>query len=348
MSRDWSHCKPLTLVGLMSGTSVDGIDAVCVEIGPSHCQDLPLQIELLEADTYPYAPQLQQRILAVAGGAPLSWSELSQLDEAIAAAFASAATAVAAAHPVDAIGSHGQTVFHRPPKGDRLGHSVQLGRGEVIAALTGIDTISNFRAADLALGGHGAPLVPRVDALLLRGDRECRCVQNIGGIGNVTVLPPLNSAEPIVGWDTGPGNALMDLAVTRLSGGRFTYDRDGQWAASGQPDLALVDRWLRADFFQQAPPKSTGREYFSEAYLERCIGDGAAVGLADADLLATLAELTAASIADSYRRFLPSPPDRVALCGGGARNRYLCDRLQRRLGPIPLSTTADMGGRPRL
>nr|WP_017327801.1 anhydro-N-acetylmuramic acid kinase [Synechococcus sp. PCC 7336] len=346
--RTWANCRPLRIVGVMSGTSVDAIDAVCVEIQPSLQAGAPLQVQLLGAKTRAYPPQLRQRILEIAGGEALTLPELNRVDDAIAAAFAAAIADVAAGRPIDAIGSHGQTVFHRPPSGDRLGYSLQLGRGEAIAALTGIPTVSNFRAADIALGGHGAPLVPRIDALLLRHERERRCIQNIGGIGNVTLLPPLSSSEAVVGWDTGPGNLPIDLAACRLSGGKLSYDKDGRWAASGTPHHPLVDEWLEGEFFQQRPPKSTGRELFSAAYLERCLADCAAAGLSDCDIMATLTELTAVSIADSYRRFLPAPPDRVALCGGGIRNPYLVQRLQDHLDPIPVVTTAELGLDPDL
>lgn len=361
----------LRVAGLISGTSVDGIDAALVEIsGTKH----DLKIELLRGETYPYPEALRSQILAVCAGEPLSMAALAALDDAIAHAFAEAAQQIQAGYPAaDLIGSHGQTVYHRPPRlsnnqsitplaalqsGSHLGYSLQLGRGALIADLTGIPTVSNFRVADIAVGGQGAPLVSAVDVCLLGHDQLNRCVQNIGGIGNVTYLPAkhravqsnaatstalLAPASQILGWDTGPGNALLDLAVHRLSGGTQQFDLNGAWAAQGQPCQTLVQQWLQQDFFQQAPPKSTGRELFGQDYLEQCLADTAAHALSDADILASLTELTAASIALSYRQFLPRLPDQVLLCGGGSQNLYLKQRLQVNLELIPVYTTDDLG-----
>lgn len=337
----------MKVVGLISGTSVDGIDAALVEVsGTTH----DLQVELLAAATYPYPDSLRDTILAVCAGTPLSMAELAALDDAIAAQFAQAAIEIQANHaPADLIGSHGQTVFHRPPTtshaahlGVGMGYSLQLGRGTVIAQITGIPTISNFRAADIAAGGQGAPLVPAIDACLLRHATLDRCVQNIGGIGNVAYLPADQSAQ-FLGWDTGPGNVLIDLAVQRFSEGTKSFDADGAWASQGQPCQPLIDRWLQQDFFHQAPPKSTGRELFGPDYLEQCLADAEEYSLAPADILATLTELTAVSIAQSYRSFLPKLPDQVILCGGGSRNLYLRQRLQVNLESIPVYTSDELG-----
>ncbi|PSB34351.1 anhydro-N-acetylmuramic acid kinase [Stenomitos frigidus] len=400
-------------IGLISGTSVDGIDAALVHIFGSTTD---LTIELLAGATYPYPPALREQILAVCGGAPLSMADLADLDDAIAVQFAQAAIAIQQGHPTaDLIGSHGQTVYHRPPKEERreergergeqeqqgeqretafisdplphiphptphpLGYSLQLGRGAAIAQATGITTISNFRAADIAAGGQGAPLVPAVDVALLSHPTYSRCVQNIGGIGNVAYLPASGQRSAVssqqsavsgqqqlktqnsklssslltplpsplspfpLGWDTGPGNVLLDLAVQAFSNGTKTYDRDGAWAASGTPCTELVDQWLQQPFFRQPPPKSTGRELFGAAYLEQCLADASDRSLSPADVLATLTELTVASIAQTYRDFLPQPPDQVLLCGGGSKNLYLKERLQQRLDSIPVLTTDAVG-----
>lgn len=369
----------MRIIGLISGTSVDGIDAALVETEGTGWN---LRVALLHGITLPYPPELRSRILEVCAGAPLSMDELANLDDAIAYYFAQAARQVQAGHPpADLIGSHGQTVFHRPPGArlnsiaepspmppvPRLGYSLQLGRGSLIAHLAGIPTISNFRAADIALGGQGAPLVPPVDAALLAHPTLTRCVQNIGGIGNVAFLPvrdrvlryapvlpdaidsapkpiqPADQTPALRGWDTGPGNALLDWAVHQLSGGAQTYDLDGAWAASGRPCLELVAQWMQDPYFHLPPPKSTGRELFGAEYGRRCLADAAERGLSDADTLATLTELTAASIVHSYRAFLPQMPDEVLLCGGGSRNGYLRSRLADLLHPIPVLTTDEVG-----
>ncbi|WP_427157859.1 anhydro-N-acetylmuramic acid kinase [Aliinostoc sp. HNIBRCY26] len=334
---------PQRVIGLISGTSVDGIDAALVEISGT---DLDLQVELLAGETYPYPRELREKILAVCAGAAISMAELAELDDAIAKNFAQAAQNIQQNHePATLIGSHGQTVYHRPPDNKGLGYTLQLGRGDLIAYRTNITTVSNFRVADIAIGGHGAPLVPRVDAFLLSHPQEGRCIQNVGGIGNVAYIPPRRHdwLQKIRGWDTGPGNSLLDLAVERLTDGAKTYDDGGAWAASGHPCYPLVEKWLTQEYFHLHPPKSTGRELFGVDYLNQCFQDAQPYQLTPADMLATLTELTAASIAHSYRTFLPEMPNRVFLCGGGSRNLYLRQRLQVLLGDIPVLTTDDVG-----
>lgn len=328
----------------MSGTSVDGIDAAVVEISGT---TLDLRVELLAAETYPYPDHVRSQILSVCGGATLSMAEFAELDDRIAQCFGQAAVDIQTNQaPATLIGSHGQTVFHRPTTPESMGYSLQLGRGALIAQVAKITTIDNFRAADIAAGGQGAPLVPKPDAYLL-GDRlEHRCVQNIGGIGNVTYLPPQSQPDwesQVCGWDTGPGNTLLDLAVTQLSQGELTFDRDGAWAATGTVCQPLVQIWLEQAYFRLSPPKSTGRELFGQDYLHNCIAAAAGYQLTPADLLATLTDLTASSIADSYRRFLPQLPNRVLLCGGGSRNLYLRQRLQHHLPGIAIDTTTAAG-----
>jgi anhydro-N-acetylmuramic acid kinase len=333
----------IRVIGLMSGTSVDGIDAALVEISG---QDLDIQIELIAAKTYPYPPKLREKILSVCANKAISMQELAELDDAIAFAFAEAVLNIQAGHePATLIGSHGQTVYHQPPTINSLGYSLQLGRGALIAHLTNTITISNFRAADIAAGGQGAPLVPRIDAALLSHPQESRCIQNIGGIGNVAYLPARhdNWLEKIRGWDTGPGNSLLDLAVHQLSNGAKTYDENGDWAASGNICQTLVEEWLQHEYFHTPPPKSTGRELFGVDYLQQCFEDAEKHQLTPADFLATLTELTAASIVENYRLFLPQMPQRVLLCGGGSRNLYLTRRLQILLDEIPVTTTDEVG-----
>lgn len=333
----------MRVLGLISGTSADGIDVAIAEIQGFQAD---LSVSLLAFETIAYELTLRDRILEVAAGFPLSVAALTELDAAIAQAFATAAQTLIQKHgPVELIGSHGQTVYHQPPLAGQLGWSVQLGWGAAIAQQTGITTISNFRSADLALGGHGAPLVPAVDLWLLGSDSENRCVQNIGGIGNLTWLPRRdrpNWQSEVRGWDTGPGNSLLDLAVQKLSQGRFSYDAGGQWAATGQIDQALCDRWLQEDdYFRLPPPKSTGRERYGWQFLETWATELEA--LPAADQLATLTEFTAVSIADNYRRFLPVLPDRVLVCGGGLHNQFLLQRLEQQLPTVAIASTDDFG-----
>jgi len=342
----------LRVIGLISGTSVDGIDGVVATIqGVGY----DLQVEVLGGQTWPYPALVRQQALALGAGEAITMAALADLDEAIARQFAQAAQTLIDQHgPVDLIGSHGQTVFHRPrPDAGRssapsLAYSVQLGRGDLIAALTQTPTVSNFRQADMAVGGEGAPMGPPVDLALLSHPTRTRCVQNLGGIGNVALLPPWpiprQSPPPkVVGWDTGPGNSLMDLAVEHFSAGQQTYDRDGAWAAQGIPCQALVTRWLEHPYFAQLPPKSTGRELFGTAFLQQCLSDAADRSLAAADILASLTELTAQSIAHSYHTFLPTLPDEVLLCGGGSHNPYLVERLRVHLPGISIQPTTQAG-----
>ncbi|UNU23385.1 anhydro-N-acetylmuramic acid kinase [Microcoleus vaginatus] len=348
------------VIGLISGTSVDGIDAALVDVVGSQTD---LKVQLVVGKTFPYPANLRSQILSVCSGSALSMAELAQLDDAIAQEFATAALTIQAEYDkAELIGSHGQTVYHRPPgkapkdSADALmGYSLQLGRGALIAELTGITTVSNFRSADIAAGGQGAPLVSIVDACLLAEPNISLCIQNLGGIGNVTYLPARGKGENndeseifslgdgISGWDTGPANSLLDLAVQHFSGGTKTIDEGGAWAASGTPCQALVEDWLASEFFRQAPPKSTGRELFGVDYFDRCLVEAQGYNLSPADVLATLTELTVASIVHSYQTFLPAMPDRVLLCGGGSHNLYLKRRLQSQLHPVQVLTTSEAG-----
>lgn len=334
----------MKVIGLMSGTSVDGVDAALVEI---FGEGNDLQVELLAGKTYPYPKPLQEDILAVCGGKALTMEEFSELDDAIAHYFAQCAQNLSdiTQNTASLIGSHGQTVFHRPQK-DTLGYSIQLGRGAIIAYETQQPTVSNFRLADIALEGQGAPLVPKVDGCLLSHPNLTRCVQNIGGISNVTYLPPRcenNWEKNICGWDNGPGNSLLDLAVQRLTKGEKRYDKNGQWAAQGIPHQKLVQQWLENDFFQQPPPKSTGRELFGEAYFHRTWEDAQHNDLSPADYLASLSELTVCAIVQDYQTFLPRLPDTILLCGGGSQNLYLRHRLQQYFSNIEIKTTDQAG-----
>ncbi|NEP17704.1 MAG: anhydro-N-acetylmuramic acid kinase [Leptolyngbya sp. SIO4C1] len=333
----------MKIVGLMSGTSVDGIDAALVEVSG---QGYAIEVELLAAQTYPYPQPLRSQILSVCAGQPLSLAQLARLDDAIARVFAEAAQSLAGPRPT-LVASHGQTVYHRPPMPAQLGYTLQLGRGALIAEQTGLPTISNFRAADMALGGQGAPLVPPVDACLLSHPQRHRCVQNIGGIGNVAYLPAWERTDQLPeraqGWDTGPGNVLIDWAVSEFTQGQQRYDANGRWAAQGKVCTALVEQWLAHPFFQLPPPKSTGRELFGADYAQQCWQQARAQALSQADFIATLSDFTAASIEQSYRRFLPQLPDEVLVGGGGSHNPYLLNRLRSRLPEVSVTTTDDAG-----
>lgn len=342
------------VVGLMSGTSVDAIDAALVRIAPGEHAERR-RIEVLATRETPFEPALRQAIFDLFPPNTGTIARLAQLDVLIGEAFAAATLALlteagVAPEAVALIGSHGQTVYHAthpPASTDPLPAvpvTVQIGAGATIAARTGITTVYDFRSADLALGGEGAPLVPYVDYLLL-GDEESLALQNIGGIGNVTILRRGAGVAGISAFDTGPGNMLIDALAIAASAGQQQYDADGMLAAQGTVIPALLDDAMEDPFFARQPPKSTGREEFGTAYAAEFRAKGLSLGLSDTDLLATATALTARSIADAYRRFvLPTISlDAVLLCGGGARNPTLRRMLAAELAPLSVGTVEERG-----
>ncbi len=346
--------QPRLVLGLMSGTSVDAIDVALARITLAD-GGARRRVEVVAAGESAFDPALRQAIFDSFPPNTGSIPRLAQLDVLIGEAFAAAALALLAREgiapeEVDLIGSHGQTVYHAPHPPEVPGDlpvvpvTVQIGSGAIIAARTGITTVYDFRVADLALGGEGAPLVPYVDYLLL-GDGESLAIQNLGGIGNVTVLRRGGGIAGTFAFDTGPANMLIDALALTVTGGRLAYDADGAIAAAGTPVPALLDDALEDPFFARQPPKSTGREEFGLPYAQEFYAKGRSLGLSDADLLATATMLTARSIADAYRRFiLPTKVlDAVLLCGGGTRNPTLRRMLAAELAPIPVGTVEERG-----
>ncbi|MEN9245163.1 MAG: anhydro-N-acetylmuramic acid kinase [Thermostichales cyanobacterium SRBZ-1_bins_19] len=318
----------MRIVGLMAGTSADGIDVAIVDVF-----GIPPQLswQLLHHETIAYEPALRQQILACCRGGTVA--EVCVLHGRLGEAFAAAALAGihhAGLSPdgIDLIASHGQTVWHQPQDHATL----QLGETAVIAERTGIPVIGNFRARDLAAGGQGAPLVAYADALLFRDPERVRAVQNIGGMANVTYLPAPD--QPVIAFDTGPGNVLIDAAVEHLTQGSWTYDEGGALGGQGRVDWDWVAERLRDPYFRQPPPKSTGREYWRWERL------GLPVSV---DSVATVTALTAASIVQAYRDFLPRLPDQVIVSGGGSRNRTLMGHLETMLAPIPVVSSDAVG-----
>ncbi len=339
----------MLIVGLMSGTSLDGVDAALVEVEGEGTADV--RFRLVHWLTAPYDDARREAI----HGAILAGSaeRLCGLHADLGEWFAEAVLRVcgeAGVPPerVAAVGSHGQTVWHRPPAGGVRGATLQLGDPATVAERTGIATVSDFRTRDVAAGGQGAPLVPWVDQLLFALPRGARALQNIGGIGNVTWVPPRGSTESAFAFDTGPGNALMDAAVEMATGGRLTFDRDGRLGAQGTVDEDLLAELLRHPFFAAEPPKSTGREEFGRPFVMRLAEAVRPEGDRDwLDLVATLTELTARSIADAYRRWLvPRGVDEVVVTGGGARNPTLVRRIRSLLEPIEVSGGEVLGVDP--
>lgn len=320
-------------IGLMSGTSMDGVDAALVDLA-----DHP---RLIDSHSHPIPAALQERLAALYGPSAPNLHEAMELDVQLGHLFAQAASTLIGQsrtprERIRAVGSHGQTVYHRP--GGNFPVSVQLGDPNVIAECTGLTTVADFRRRDLAAGGQGAPLAPVFHQVMFRSGQEDRVVLNIGGIANLTVLPR-DAAAQVTGFDTGPGNTLMD-GWARRHLGRSMDDR-GHWAAGGQIQPTLLQALLDHAYFRLAPPKSTGRETFNLQWLDDVLAafSPAPAGI---DVQATLCELTARSIADAVARFVPYC-QRLLVCGGGAHNTALMERLAALLAQSTVQTTADHG-----
>lgn len=338
--------RVVRVVGLMSGTSLDGIDAALVEFEGAGESDVRWALRAFVTIPYTAAQREQLHDAIVKGGAAALCRVHASLGEWFAAAALQAcAAAKLSPDEVELIGSHGQTIWHEPPQPGCRGATLQLGCAATIAEWTGIPVVSDFRARDVAAGGEGAPLVPWVDRLLFSLPDRRRVLQNIGGMANLTWLPPRGVAAPLLAFDTGPGNALIDAAVGLATGGRETYDHDGRWAARGRVDEALLAELLAHPFFGRTPPKSTGREVFGRPFVEELARRIApSTEEAWADLIATLTALTARTIADAIRRWvLPRGVDEVVVTGGGARNPVLRAMLEAALAPVPVLSGEVLG-----
>lgn len=327
----------LFYVGLMSGTSADGIDAVVAEISGGAGG---LKAQLIAHVHQNFPATFRRRVLTACLHGTVA--EICELNFVLGEHFARAALAAvkrAGLKPeqITAIGSHGQTVHHLPNA--KSPSTLQIGEPSVIAERTGITTVADFRVRDMAAGGQGAPLVPFADWVLFTDEVRPRIIQNIGGIGNLTFLPPRAKLAAVIAFDTGPGNMIIDATVATLSGGKLTYDRDGRWSARGKASEKLLAHCMSHPFLKRRPPKTTGREEFGEMFLKQMLAKARQLRLSDADIVATATEFTAASIADAYRRFiLPKLKAsqfegmQIVIGGGGVRNATLVRMLQDRAG----------------
>lgn len=336
----------MIVVGVMSGTSADGIDvAICKIDGKPGT----MQVNILAGETYPYTLVMRQRILDCCDLSTGRADKIARLNMDLAEIFAQAVIDLCAEKNIPLshihlIGSHGQTIWHEVDATGQVNATFQIGEGAVIAERTGVTTINNLRARDVVAGGQGAPLTGYVDWLLLRHPTVWRAVQNIGGMGNVTFLPPLSDQEtdPVC-FDTGPGNALIDAAVSHFTNGELTYDRDGQMAAQGQLGELWLDDLMQHPYFARGYPKTTGRELFGTQAALEMITDAQARGLNQYDIIATLTVLTAMSIADAYRRFAPGQIGEVILGGGGQHNPVLVRLLSNLAAPAIVKRHEDVG-----
>lgn len=321
-------------IGLMSGTSLDGVDAALVEFGG----DTP---SCVAAHTEPYPSSLRDALLELCQP-QANLDRMMLLDVQLGRLYAREverllARAGVSAQDIEAIGSHGQTIRHLP--GSEHPSTLQIGDPNIVAQLTGITTVADFRRRDMAAGGQGAPLVPAFHKAVFQRQGENRVILNIGGIANVTVLPG-SDQQPVSGFDTGPGNILMDGWAARHLG--TPLDEGGCWADSGTVVPEALNEMLRDPFFRQPPPKSTGREYFNQTWLH---ARPAVMELAPEDVAATLCELTATSIADAIRRLAPGT-ERIIVCGGGVHNETLMRRLKLLADPCRVETSAKHGVEP--
>ncbi len=308
-----------TILGIMSGTSADGADFVVACFGRAAPR-------LARHWHVRFPRALRDRILSCAAGQAGSW-ETARLHHDLGRFYAGSALKGLGHHRVDAVGLHGQTVFHGP--GGTAPATLQLGEAAYLTEALGVPVVGNFRAADLAANGQGAPLATLFHLRVFGEPGRHICVQNLGGMGNVTSLEmQRHRSQRIHAFDTGPANVLLDGAMARLTGGRTFMDRDGRLARRGRANEACLERWLRHPFFHRPPPKSTGREEFGAEFLSTAWKEMTARRLRPADRLATLTELTARSVVLNYRLHLRAAPDRVVLCGGGVRNGFLVERLR--------------------
>ncbi len=343
----------MIVIGLMSGTSADGIDAAVVRL--DEAPDAPpggtlpsLKWAILGHSHRSFTPELRAEIFACFHPDSSSVDRLCRLNFALGRAFGAAA--LDAAHgaglminQINLIGSHGQTLWHEPPVNE-MGSTLQMGEPAIIAEMTGVPVVSNFRTRDMAVGGQGAPLVPLADRLLLSHATRTRAAQNIGGIANVTYLPATTDSKNIVmAFDTGPGNMLIDEAARLVTNGEWNYDHDGVLAAQGHVDDSILMEWLAEPYFHQKPPRTTGRELFGVQRAAEYWNQAIEHGLHPNDIVAALTALTARSIENAYRTFLPTFPDEVIVSGGGARNRTLMKMLVERLAPAHVTISDAYG-----
>jgi anhydro-N-acetylmuramic acid kinase len=342
--------KPMMIAGLMSGTSADGIDVALVRIAPGRLRP---RLELVAHEGFRYPAALRRAVLAAMNASSTSTAELARLNWRLALVYAEAVKATITKHnaQVNLIGCHGQTLYHQPRAEPYAGASFactwQLGEPSVLAQETGIPVVSNFRPADMAVGGQGAPLVPLLDYVLFAHPRRGRVLQNIGGIANFTAIPAAAKADAVLAFDSGPGNMVMDWLAQELFG--KAYDPDGSLAASGTVIKPVLAELLKNPYFRQKPPRTAGREQFGREFSSTLLKACRRVSKRPEDALATATALTAETIARAYKRFahplMGEVPVDYVVSGGGARNRTLMAMLSKRLSPMgcELSTSEQFG-----
>lgn len=337
------------VVGIMSGTSADGVDVALCRISG---HGIGSEIQQLDFYFEPFPQEVREEILRLASGKTASAQDFCRINFLLGELYADAVEAMCArrgmdAKDIDLIGSHGQTLWHIPQEEQFLGHSfrstLQLGECSVLAQRIGCPVVGDFRVRDMAAGGLGAPLVPYSEYLIYRRKDQCVALQNIGGIGNITCLPPDCTLDDVFAFDTGPGNMLIDAVYAALTQGEKTYDAGGAYAATGKVHQGLMEMLLADPYLQRKPPKTTGREYYGPAYVQKILDYGKAHDISSPDLMATVTDFTAQTIRISVERFFPVKPDRLVIGGGGSMNKTLVADIARALPGCQVMTNEDMG-----
>ncbi len=343
--------KPMLVLGMMSGTSADGIEVALARISGAPPN---LNAKLLGHTSVKFPGPLRKEILRVAEQHAITAGELSQLNFRLGEVFADAALAACrkfrvSPKRIELIGNHGQTIFHQgrpaPYFGSSTASTLQIGEPSVIAAGTGITTVGDFRPADMALGGQGAPLVPYVDYLLYRHAKLGRVSLNLGGIANITVLPRACKPQQVFAFDTGPANMLIDALVSRFTHERQRFDKNAHFAAQGRSNPALLNKLMLDPYLKLAPPKSTGREYFGHAYLKNLLSLGQRHRANPNDLIRAATIFTALSVVDALHRFvLPKTKiDQLIVSGGGAHNPLIVAQISAALPGVDVLPSSRLG-----
>ena len=331
------------VVGLMSGTSFDGVDVAVVQLSGSG-QGLTMDVQAF--GTAPYPNSLRERLLRNIEPDTSSISDLSQLNADLALIYADAVRSICldqgvSLESIDLVGSHGQTVYHDPHPALGAGSSLQIGDPSMLAHHLGKTVVGDFRTADVALGGEGAPLVPYFDWALFSSIDEYRILLNLGGMANITILPAATPRDQVIAFDTGPANVLIDGLMARIRG--EAYDQDGALAVSGSPDEVLVDEVLAMPYFAKKPPKSTGRELFNAAFIDDFRLRAAKRGLSVADTIASATSISGRSILDAIGQWALGQPDRLIVGGGGVHNKAIMSALTKGLPGTAVQSSSDFG-----
>ena len=342
--------KPSRLViGLMSGTSADGVDAALCRI-TGH--GTATKVEQLGFVFDPFDTRVREEILRLAGGQEATAADFCRINFLLGRLYAETSLRLCrecGVEPkdIDLVGSHGQTLWHIPQPEAYLGQTfrstLQLGECSVLTETFGCPVVGDFRVRDVAAGGLGAPLVPYSEYLIYRSETKCIALQNIGGIGNITCLPPACKPEDVFAFDTGPGNMVMDAVYGAITHGEKRFDEGGAFAAKGQVHQPLLNLMMDDEYIRRQPPKTTGREYYGPAYVERITAEAKAQCLTDEDLMATVTAFTAATIAYSVEHFFPVKPDELIIGGGGSMNATLLKDIATVLPACKVMTNEQLG-----